>query len=210
MKRAAFLAAVGTLSLIAWIPGSSAEPMSLVIDRAHSSVGFDIRHFFSRVHGEFTDFEGTITFDPKNVSASAVAVNIKSSSIYTGIADRDENLRSEDFFWVAKYPTLAFKSTRTTAVDSTHFKVAGDLTIRNVTKPVTLDAELLGMGKVGVGGRDLGMLVGFEARTKINRKDFGIVWNRTVDQGGLMLGDEVQIVLSVEAGIPSSPQPSSK
>jgi polyisoprenoid-binding protein YceI len=84
-------------------------------------------------------------------------------------------------------------------VDSTHFNVEGNLTIRDVTKPVALDVEYLGMGPVAIGGRDLGTQVGFQARTTVNRKDFGIVWNKTVDQGGVMLGDDVEIVIAVAA-----------
>jgi polyisoprenoid-binding protein YceI len=177
-----------------------AEPKTFQIDVSHSEMGFNIRHFFSKVHGRFDDFSGTIVHDPKNLAASSVTVVIQDSSISTGNARRDTHLRSQDFFWVEKHPTITFKSTKVTpGKDSLHYKVAGDLTIRGITKPVVLDVEHLGTASMTIEGRDMGMRSGFTATTTINRKDYEIVWNRTVDQGGVMLGDDVEIVLNVEA-----------
>ena len=179
---------------------ASAEVKEFMIDRSHTEVGFSIRHYFTKVRGEFTDFSGVIRYDAENVANSTVEVTVKDTSIFTGNENRDKHLRTEDFFWVEKHPTITFKSTKVTpGADKSKFQVAGDLTIRGVTKPVVLDAEMLGMGAVTVSGRDMGTRVGFNGTTTINRKDFGINWNRTLDQGGVMLGDDVELVLEVEA-----------
>jgi polyisoprenoid-binding protein YceI len=181
-------------------PAATPAAATLIIDHSHSEAGFNIRHFFSKVHGNFTDFSGTIAYDAKNLPASMVEVTIKDTSISTGNDHRDAHLRTADFFWTAKYPTIKFKSTKVVpSEEPNHFQVVGDLTIRDVTKPVTLEAELIGMGPVTIDGRDMGLRAGFSAKTTINRKDFGIVWNKTVDQGGVMLGDDVELVLNVEA-----------
>ena len=193
-----------TISLAALLAATlaaaaGAEPKTLVFDRAHSEVGFDIRHFFNKVHGRFTDYAGQIVYDPANLALSKADVTIRDTSIYTANERRDGHLRTQDFFWTEKYPTIAFHSTKVIpGADSTHFQVVGNLTIRDVTKPVTLDVEYLGTGAIGMGGKSH-QEAGFMASTTINRKDFGIVWNRTMDQGGVMLGDDVEIVLNVAA-----------
>jgi len=176
------------------------DPRNFVIDRSHSEVGFNIRHFFNKTHGRFNDYTATIVYDPKDLAGSTVEVAIKDSSIYTANERRDNDLRGADFFWTEKYPMVTFKSTKVIpGKDEHHFQVAGDLTIRDVTKPVTLDVEYLGMGPVGIGGRDLGVQAGFVATTTISRKDYGIVWNKTLDQGGVMLGEDVEIALNIAA-----------
>ena len=200
MKRFSVLACLAGLGLLALASAASSDPRALMIDRAHSEVGFNIRHFFNKVHGRFTDYNGTIVYDPKNLALSSVEVTIRDTSINTANDRRDNHLRSQDFFGTEKYPTLTFKSTKVTpGKDSTHIQVAGDLTIRDVTKPVVLDAEYLGMGPVAVGGHSMGIQAGWLATTTINRKDYGIVWNKTLDSGGVMLGDDVEIVLNVAA-----------
>jgi polyisoprenoid-binding protein YceI len=187
---------------------ASAATMTFTIDKAHTEVGFDITHFFTKVHGRFTDFSGTIIADPKNVTASSVEVTIRDSSIFTANERRDQHLRTPDFFWVEKYPEITFKSTKVVpGKDAKRFQVLGDLTIRGVTKPVTLEAEFLGMGPVAIGGKSMGTQAGFQAMTTINRKDFGIVWNKALDSGGMMLADEVTITLDV-AAMSTEPMPS--
>lgn len=199
MRHLARIAA-GVAALLAVAGAAAAAPQKLDIDRSHSEVGFNIRHFFTKVHGSFSDFDGTIVYDPENLTASSVEVTIRDSSIFTGNARRDGHLRSDEFFWTEKYPHITFKSTKIIpGKDPKKFQVAGDLTIRDVTKPVVLDAELHGIGAFASGGRDMGVRAGFEARTTIDRKDYGIVWNRALDQGGAMLADDVEIVLSIEA-----------
>ena len=164
-------------------------------------MGFSIRHFFSKVPGQFKDFSGTIVMDEKSPPASSVEVTIQAASISTDNERRDAHLRSPDFFDVDTFPTLTFKSTKVAPAGKDKVKIAGDLTMRGVTKTVVLDVEFLGMGQVGIGGQSMGTKAGFDATTTVNRKDFGINWNKTLDQGGLMLGDDVAISLHVEANL---------
>ncbi|HET9251265.1 MAG TPA: YceI family protein [Candidatus Eisenbacteria bacterium] len=164
------------------------------VDPNHSSVGFTVRHFFSKVPGSFKKFSGTIVYDPAKPAEASVKAEIDPASIYTNNEKRDGHLRSEDFFFVEKHPTLTFESTKVTPAGENKLKVDGNLTMRGVTKPVTLDVTYLGSGSAGNGVK-----AGFEAITKVNRKDFGINWNRTLDQGGAMLSDDVEIRLDIEA-----------
>src|SRR5215831_12686205 len=204
-------AALVALALAASI--ASATPESFKIDPNHTSVGFSIRHFFSKVQGRFKEFDGTIQLDSKNVPESSVEVTIQAASINTENEKRDADLRSANFFEVDKFPTLTFKSTKVTLdagktalATGDHFKIAGDLTIHGITKPVTLDATFLGSGTVGIGGSAMGTRAGFEATTTINRQDFGIKWNKALDNGGTLLGDDVAIQLNVEAGTAPPPR----
>jgi polyisoprenoid-binding protein YceI len=201
------LAITATLTLAA-TSLAGAEPLTLAFDRVHSEVGFNIRHFFNKTHGRFKDFSGTIVYDPGQLTNSTVEVSIVDSTIDTANERRDGDLRGPNFFDVAKYPTMTFKSTKVLpGKDATHFQVVGDLTLRGITKPVTLDAEFLGMGPVAIGGHSLGTQAGFTASTTIKRQDWGIIWNKTLDQGGLMLGDDAEIVLSVAAVTPPPAPP---
>jgi polyisoprenoid-binding protein YceI len=200
MKLAARLASVTALTLLVFASLANAETKTFTPDRAHTEVGFNIRHFFSKVHGRFESYDGEIQFDEKNLTASSVHITIADSSINTQNDRRDNHLRSQDFFWVEKFPTIEFKSTKVIpGKDKTHFKVQGNLTIRGITKPVTLDVELLGVAPISIGGNSMGTRAGFAATVTINRKDFDIVWNKTLDTGSVMLGDDVEIVLNVEA-----------
>jgi len=187
------------LALVVSAPTVAAEPTPFRIDPNHSLVGFNIRHFFSRVPGRFKELSGTIHLDEKDLAASSVEVTIQAASIDTENERRDDDLRGESFFHVDSFPTLTFKSTKVVPGPENSFLVYGDLTIRGVTKQVTLESTLLGVGEVAMGGRPPRTLAGFEAKTSINRKDFGIVWNRTLDQGGTMLGDDVAITLQIES-----------
>ena len=171
-----------------------AAPATYSIDTNHSSVSFTVRHFFSKVPGNFKKFTGTIVYDPAKPAESTVKAEIDAASVNTNNEKRDGHLRTEDFFFVEKYPTLTFESVKATPAGENKLKVDGNLTIRGVTKPVTLDVTYLGSGSTGNGVK-----AGFEAVTKINRKDFGINWNRTLDQGGTMLSDDVEIRLDIEA-----------
>jgi polyisoprenoid-binding protein YceI len=200
------------LSLAASV--AAAAPESFRIDPNHTSVGFSIRHFFSKVQGRFKEFEGTIQFDAKDPAASSVEVTIQAASINTENDRRDADLRSPNFFEVDKNPTLTFKSSKvtldagkTTLAPGDHFKIDGDLAMHGVTKPVTLDATFLGSGPVGIGGSAMGTRAGFEATATVNRKDWGLNWNKTLDQGGTLLGDDVTINLNVEAGTAPPPRP---
>jgi polyisoprenoid-binding protein YceI len=202
MKRVFMLAA---MALAAAVSVVGAEPAPYKIDVTHSEVGFRVRHFFSKTPGRFNDYAGTVMFDDKNLANSSVDVTIQTASIYTNNEKRDGHLKSDDFFAAEKFPTLTFKSTKIEPGEGNKFKLHGDLTMRGVTKPVVLDAELVGMGNVG----QAGTRAGFAASTTVNRKDYGILWNRTLDQGGTMLDDMVSIEIQVEA-IKQEPQAATK
>jgi polyisoprenoid-binding protein YceI len=188
-----------SLSLLLAASAALAEPITFNIDSNHSVVGFSVRHFFGRVPGRFKEVSGTIVMDQKNLAASSVDVTIPTASITTENDRRDTHLKSPDFFAADSFPTITFKSTKVTPGADNTMKVEGNLTMRGVTRPVTLDATLMGVGDVSMGGRGTRKVAGFEAKTTVNRKDYNILWNRTLDQGGTMLGDDVAITLTVEA-----------
>ena len=194
MQTKSLLAAALVAATLSFSAG--AEAATWTVDQGHSSVGFTIRHIFSNVPGSFDKFSGTIDYDPANPAAGSVKVEIDAASINTKVAKRDDHLRSADFFDVAKYPALTFQSTKVTKGEGNKLSVEGNLTMHGVTKPVTLNATFLGAGPAMGGQR-----AGFEATTKIDRKDFGIVWNKTLDTGTL-LGDEVMIAINLEAYVP--------
>lgn len=196
-KSTMLLVALAAALLVA-APFASAAPTTYVIDPNHTSAEFSIRHLFSKVPGRFQKVAGTIVYDPANPAGSSVKAEIDATTITTANEKRDGHLKSEDFFDVAKYPTLTFESTAVAAAGENKLKVDGNLTMHGITKPVTLDVTFLGAGP-GMGGRQVS---GFEAVTKVNRKDFNIVWNRNLDQGGTLLGDDVDIKINVEANTP--------
>lgn len=195
MRHSRLLLGLALLALAGSATLAPAEPIAFQIDPSHSQVEFNVRHFFTRVPGRFNDFAGTILFDDKSLPASSVDVTIQTKSIFTNNDRRDTHLRSGDFFLADSFPTIAFKSTKIVPGESGRFKVEGNLTIRGVTRPVVLDAQFLGMGNMGRAGTR----AGFDATTTVDRKDYGILWNRTLDQGGTLLGDDVNIHLAVEA-----------
>jgi polyisoprenoid-binding protein YceI len=199
MKHARLVLASLTL-LAATAVGALAEPVAYRIDPGHSVAGFSIRHVFSKVPGRFNELEGTVNYDEQNIANSSANITIKTASINTNNERRDNDLRSSNFFAADSFPTITFKSTKIVPGDKDHFKMAGDLTMRGVTKPVTLDVTFLGSGPFGMGGRSMGKKAGWEATTTINRKDWGIIWNETLDQGGTLLGDDVAINIGIEAG----------
>lgn len=165
------------------------------IDKAHSEAVFQVRHLLTKVRGGFSDFEGEIDYDEESPEQSSVNVTIQAASVDTGERDRDTHLRSADFFDVEKFPTLTFRSTRVTRKSTDRFDITGDLTIHGITRPVTLSTTLLGKAKDPWGNER----AAFEAETTINRKDFGLLWNATLETGGFLVGDEVKISLSVQA-----------
>ena len=186
------LAVVVALAAVA----ASAAPETFVIDRPHSEADFAVRHMMSRVTGKFDDFGGAITLDRANPAASSVEFRIKSASINTGAADRDKHLRTADFFDAEKYPEITFKSTSVKpGKEKNHYDVTGDLTMRGVTKRVTLPVEFLGFQKDPWGQER----AGFALETKLNRKDYGINWNKALDNGGFLVGDEVTVNINLEA-----------
>jgi polyisoprenoid-binding protein YceI len=168
-------------------------PTVWTIDNTHSGVGFQIRHFVSKVRGKFKDVKGTITADESAWQDAVVDVEISTASISTDNDRRDAHLRSPDFFAADSFPTMRFRSTRIERNGDTA-KIYGDLTIRGVTRPVVLDGTFTGIMKAAQGDR-----VGFEAATTINRLDYGVKWNRAAEAGGAMLGDDVKIEINIEA-----------
>jgi len=166
------------------------------IDSAHSGAHFSVRHLMiATVRGEFRKVTGTILMDEKDISKSTVEAVIDTTTIDTRNERRDDHLKSADFFEVAKFPTMTFKSTSVTRQGEGRFKVAGDLTLRGVTKPVILDVEgLTNQVKDQRGNTKTGA----SATTKINRSEFGLTWNRAVETGGVAVSDEVGIVIDLE------------
>ena len=167
-------------------------------DLAHTSADFSARHMMiTTVRGSFKTVNGTLVYDKQNPEKSSVEAIIETASMSsTGVQQRDDHLRSPDFLDVAKYPTITFKSTKVEPRDGgSHAKITGDLTIRDVTRPVTLDAEFLGESKSPWGTTN----VGFTATTKINREDWGLNWNQALEAGGWLVGKDISITLDVEA-----------
>ncbi|HWZ58994.1 MAG TPA: YceI family protein [Gemmatimonadaceae bacterium] len=165
------------------------------IDPAHTNIEFSVRHLMiSTVKGRFADFAGTIVADESNLSNVSVDVTIQTASVDTRQPDRDTHLKSPDFFDVGKFPTLVFKGGQIKGDINGDFHLTGSLTIRGVTKPITLDVTHEGRGKDPWGGERLG----FSAKAKVNRKDFGLAWNQTLETGGVVVGDEVKISVDVE------------
>jgi polyisoprenoid-binding protein YceI len=174
----------------------SAQPSTYVIDAAHSAVQFSVRHMMvSNTRGEFRKFEGRIVYDPKNPAAAKVETTIDAASIDTHEARRDADLRSAEFFDVAKHPTITFKS-KQAEKSGDKLLIKGDLTMRGVTKEVTLTVE----GPTPEIKDPRGNIkIGASATTKVNRKDFGLVYNQVLETGGVLVGDEVTITLDIEA-----------
>ena len=163
------------------------------VDKSHSSTNFKIRHFTANVTGAFNDFDGTITLDRANPAKSSVEFTIQAASIDTNSENRDKLLRSADFFDVEKFPTITFKSTAVAPKGKDAFDVTGDLTMHGVTRRVTLPVTFLGFMK-----HPRGEKAGFEIETTLNRKDYGITWNRALDEGGFMLSDDVKVSINLE------------
>ncbi|MCL4161703.1 UNVERIFIED_CONTAM: hypothetical protein GTU68_000227 [Idotea baltica] len=183
-------------SVISLTSISPAHAINYNIDPAHTDVSFKVRHLgISNVRGQFIDFSGTIEFDPENIEASKTDVTIKTSSIDTKNEKRDKHLRSDDFFDSAKKPVMSFKSTKVTNVKDKSFDVLGDLTLNNITKPVTLAVVHTGSVIDPWGNQR----VGFEASASINRKDFGLVWSKVLETGQLVVAKDVQINIALEA-----------
>ncbi len=169
-------------------------PGRWVIDPKHSSVEFVARHILTRVRGRFRDFSGTIEVD-EVPERSRVEVRIDAASIDTGTPDRDQHLRSPDFLDVERFPSITYRSTALRPLGGTRFALDGELTIRDVTRPVTLDAELVGVHADPWGNT----LASFSARTTLAREDWGVTWNVVIETGGLLVGKTVEVELEVEA-----------
>jgi polyisoprenoid-binding protein YceI len=165
------------------------------VDKVHSEVTFRVRHFVTKVSGRFDDFSGTVSMVPGKPGASSVEFAIKTASINTANTGRDNHLRSADFFDAEKNPEITFKSTKITPVDADTFNVTGIFTMHGTAKELTIPVDFGGTVTDQRGTEK----AGFSLSTKLNRKDYGIVWNQTLDSGGMMLGDDVEITVNIEA-----------
>ncbi len=174
---------------------TAASTRTFLIDKAHSEATFQVRHLITKVRGRFTDFAGSIQYDEQHPEQSSVRFTVQAASIDTSEPDRDKHLRSADFFDVEKHPAITFESTRVTAAGKDRFQVTGQLAIHGVSQEITLPVTFLGFAKDPWGKER----AGFEIETTINRKDFGLVWNTTLETGGFLIGDEVRVTLSIQA-----------
>jgi len=170
-----------------------------VFDAAHTSVNFSVRHMMvAKVRGHFASPTGTfvIAEDP---TKSSVDIEIDWSTVSTGDANRDAHLKSPDFFHVEKFPTIRFRSTGVRHINGDNWTLDGELTVQEITKPVTLDLEVNGVGRDPYGN----VKVGFSGTTKINREDFGLTYNAALETGGVMVGKDVSVEVEVEAALQS-------
>ncbi|MFZ2491434.1 MAG: YceI family protein [Thermoanaerobaculia bacterium] len=166
------------------------------VDKGHSSVEFKVRHVVANVTGRFNDFDATVNINRANPAASTVEFAIKAASIDTANENRDKHLRSADFFDVEKFPAITFKSTAVKASKQKDvYDVTGDFTMHGVTKRITLPVSFLGFGKDPWGNER----AGFEIETTLDRKDYGITWNKALDAGGALLSDDVKVAISLAA-----------
>lgn len=174
----------------------STKPTEWQIDPAHSAAHFSVRHLMiSNVRGEFSKLSGKVILDSADLTRSNVEVSLETASVNTREPQRDEHLRSADFFDVANHPLMTFQSRRIEAEGPENFKLTGDLTIRGITKEVTFDVEGPTPPQKDPWGN---VRAGVTATAKINRKDFGLVWNALVEGGGVLVGDEVKITIEAE------------
>jgi polyisoprenoid-binding protein YceI len=165
-------------------------------DPSHTRIGFVARHaMVTKVRGSFKDVTGTLNIDGENPAESTATVGIKAASVDTGNADRDAHLRSSDFLQLEEYPEIAFVSTAISQTGDAEFGVTGDLTVKDVTKPVTIALEYEGTAKDPFGNTR----IGFTGSATISRKDFGITWNAALDTGGVLVGDKVVLEFDVSA-----------
>ena len=191
----ALVAVAATRVLSAQAPAQQAAVQSWTIDANHTAAQFAVRHMLvSTVRGQFDKLSGTIRMSGSDVRSIAIDVTIDAASINTRVAGRDADLRSANFFDVEKYPTITFVSKKSEPVDATHFKVTGDLTMHGVTREVVLDVE----GPSAPLTQGQTVRVGASATGKINRRDFGLEYNRLVE-GVAAVGDEIQLTIDVEA-----------
>lgn len=186
------LAAAAMTVLFLSAPAAQAE--TYAVDVTHSEVGFQIRHLVTSVRGRFDAFEGAVNLDKENPANSSVEFKIDAASINTYNERRDNHLRSADFFHVEEHPEITFKSSKFEKTGENTYDVSGKLTMHGVTKDVTLPVTFLGEMVDPWGNTK----AGFETEITLDRKDYGITWNKTLDQGGVMLGDDVKVQIDLQ------------
>ncbi len=187
--------------LVSFLIAPAAHAANYKVDTDHTSVSFKIRHLFSNVQGQFKTFEGSFDYDPAKPETWKVQGSIDTASIDTNVKERDNHLRSADFFDVQKFPKITFTSTKFTDVTSTGLpagqagaKMQGLLNLHGVEKPVVIDVEIHGVGKDPWGN----VRSAFTGTLKLNRKDYGLTWNEVLETGQVLVGEEVAITLEVE------------
>lgn len=165
------------------------------VDTSHTGVGFSVKHMMvSKVRGRFTGVEGTVDGNPEDLTTANINIKIDATTIHTNSEDRDNHLRSADFFDTETYPNLTFVSTEIVQTKKNKYDVTGDITIKNVTKKVTFEAEYEGAGK-NPWGVDV---AAFEVEGKISRKEFGLTWNQALETGGVLVGDDIKITIDLQ------------
>lgn len=182
------------LSALASLPLHAATETH-TLDATHSEVSFQVRHLISQVRGRFNDFDANIQLDREKPERSVVEFHVKAASIDTNLPDRDAHLRSADFFDAEKHPFITFKSRKIQPAGQNRYDVTGTLTMRGISKEITLPVTFAGVAR-DPWGNEKG---GFSTETTLNRKDFGMVWNAALDNGGVILGDEVRITINLES-----------
>ncbi|QGZ51198.1 polyisoprenoid-binding protein [Streptomyces sp. QHH-9511] len=177
-------------------PALAALTGDYTIDPAHSSIGFTVRHaMVTNVRGTFAEHEGTLTLDGADPGASTASIDVKIASIDTGIADRDGHLRSGDFFDAEQFPLMTFRSTEAAQLGGDTYRITGDLTIKDVTRPLSIDLEFNGAATDVYGNER----VGFEGSAEILRSDWGLKWNAALETGGVMVSDKVKLNFDISA-----------
>ena len=201
----AFMSVVLAASASAQTPGTAGpaapprDTLTWRIDKSHSELTFSIRHLISRVRGQFNTWTGSVTGDLNDWSNAHVSVTVDAASVDTNNESRDNDLRSEGHFDVAKFPNITFTSTSIERIGTDRFRMTGDLFIHGITRPVVIEGSMTGMTNDRQTGSNRAgrMRVGFEGSTTINRKEFDMHWNRAIEAGGLLLGEEVRIDIAV-------------
>ncbi|MGW1228961.1 YceI family protein [Streptomyces sp. NPDC001515] len=177
-------------------PALAALTGDYTIDPAHSSIGFTVRHaMVTNVRGTFGEHEGSLKLDGSNPAASTASIDVKIASVDTGIADRDGHLVSGDFFDAEKFPLMTFRSTSAEQLGGDLYRVTGDLTIKDVTRPLSIDLEFNGSATDVYGNER----VGFEGTAEILRSDWGLTWNAALETGGVMVSDKVKLTFDISA-----------
>jgi polyisoprenoid-binding protein YceI len=192
---------VALLIALVAVRGAAAETHEYVVDPVHSEVGFKVKHLVSKTSGRFEEYDGRVWLDPANVEGTLkFSATIQAASVNTQNEKRDRHLETEDFFDVPNHPEVKFESSSVKKAGE-NYEVSGNLTMRGVTKPVTLIAEVTG---TGTNPWTAMPMVGVDLTGKVNRKDFGINWNNALDTGGFVLGDDVWIEIHIEASVPKA------
>ncbi|GGS40119.1 polyisoprenoid-binding protein [Streptomyces nojiriensis] len=186
----------GAVATLEVDPALAALTGDYVIDPAHSSIGFTVRHaMVTNVRGAFTEHEGSLHLDGADPSRSTASIDVKIASVDTGIADRDGHLRSGDFFDAEAFPLMTFRSTEARQLGGDTYRITGELTIKDVTRPLSIDLEFNGSATDPYGNER----VGFEGSTEILRSDWGLTWNAALEAGGVMVSDKVKLTFDISA-----------